>query len=144
MLVKLLPSQVTELWPLYKGHIEGSLPPTGDYGPIDMNSILSWLLIGQAQLWLFKDNKEQENKGFILTAIYGDISGVSTLMIYCMVLFDKTATVDWEKEYNTLRTYGNSKGCSKLAAFVKNEKAIDALSKNFEVDTRYVYAFMNI
>ena len=130
------------MWPLLKGHIEDSIPPTADWGNYDMETILWHVLTGYAQIWLYK-NEKQENQGFVLTTILNDISGVRTLLIYNMVVIDKEAKVDWEKEFATLRLYANSKGCSKIGAFVSNSKILDIVKKH-EVETRYTFAFINI
>lgn len=142
MLVALLPNQVSEYWPLLKGHIEDSLPPTGDWGAYSMNDILSNILAGYAQVWLY-NNEEHINQGFVVTAVYNDISGVKTLIIYCIVVIDKSAKVDWEKEFNTLKKFALSRGCSKIGAYVMNEKILEKV-KDFEVDTRFVFAHINI
>ncbi len=142
MLVALIPSQISNYWPLLKGHIEDSLPPTGDYGDYDINSILYHALAGLAQVWIYH-NENQESQGFLITHISTDISGVKTVVIYCAIIIDKTAKVDWEAEFNTLKIFANSRGCSKMASYVSNEKAINAL-KEYDVETRFVYANINI
>ena len=142
MLVALLPEQISNMWPLLKGHIEDSLPPTADYGQYDTNNILYSLLTGNAQLWLFQNDK-LESQGFVVTTIMSDISGVKTLLIYNMIVIDKEAKVDWLKEFATLRLFANSKGCSKLGSYIRNQKMLDVV-KDYEVDTRYVFAFINI
>jgi hypothetical protein len=141
MLVALLPEQISEFWPLLKGHIDDTLPPTGDYGSYDVNKILYNLLFGYAQLWLY--NEGEVNKGFIVTTIYDDISGVRSLIIYSMVVIDKTAKVDWQGEFETLRKYANSRGCSKVCSFVRNDKIVKAL-KEYGIDTQFTFIYTNI
>jgi hypothetical protein len=138
MLVVLLPSQVSEYWPLFKGHIEKSLPPTGDYGQYDMNNILYSLLAGYAQIWVYH-NEKHESQGFIVTYIFTDISGVKNLIIYCAIVIDKEAKVDWQAEFEVLKKFAHSKGCSKMASYITNPKAIEKL-KQTDVDVRSVYA----
>lgn len=142
MLVAMLPEQVSDMWPLLKGHIEDSLPPTADWGQYDINNILFNILTGYAQIWLFKDS-EQRNQGFVTTTILKDISGVNTLIIYNCIIIDKDMKVDWMKELKTLKDYAHSRGCSKIGSYVINPKILDII-KDYEVETRFVFAHMNI
>lgn len=142
MLVTLLPEQVSDMWPILKGHIEDSMPPTGDWGPYDINNVLFNLLAGYAQIWLFK-NSLQENQGFVTTTIMTDISGVRTLLIYNIIVIDKSAKVNWMQELETLKKYAHSRGCSKIGSFVMNQKALDIL-KEHDVETRFTFAHINI
>jgi hypothetical protein len=142
MLVALLPEQVSDMWPILKGHIDDSLPPTADWGQYDMNTVLFNILAGYAQIWLYK-NKEQENQGFVTTTILNDISGVKTLLIYNMIVIDKSAKVDWLAELNTLKDFAHSRGCSKIGSYVMNPKILEIV-KEHEVETRFVFAHMNI
>ena len=142
MLVALLPDQISDFWPLLKVHIEDSLPPTGDWGQYDLNNILYNALAGYAQIWLY-NSKEGVNQGFIVTTIMNDISGVRTLLIYCIVVIDKTAKVNWMQELETLKKFAHSKGCSKLGSYVMNQKILDIV-KEHEVETRFTFAHMNI
>lgn len=142
MLVALLPDQISDFWPLLKGHIEDSLPPTGDWGPYDLNNILYHALAGYAQIWLY-NNKEGVNQGFIVTTIMSDISGVRILLIYNIVVIDKSAKVDWMQELETLKKFAHSKGCSKIGSYVMNQKILNIV-KEHEVETRFVFAHMNV
>lgn len=142
MLVALLPEQVSDMWPILKGHIDDSLPPTGDWGPYDMNTILFNLLSGYAQIWLYK-NDLQENQGFITTTIMNDISGVRTLLIYNIIVIDKSAKVDWIREFETLKTFAHSRGCSKIGSYVMNQKILNII-KEHDVETRFTFAYIDI
>jgi hypothetical protein len=59
------------------------------------------------------------------------------------VVLDKTAKVEWIKEFETLKVFARASGCSKISAFIVNEKIL-ALLKDSEVDTRFVYAHVNV
>lgn len=145
MLVDLMVEQIGNFWPLLKGHIEDSVPPTADYGTYDSNNILYHLLfdINTTKLWLCNDDKDQHNIGFLITTIMHDISGVNILIIYNMVVIDKEAEINWLKELDTLKKYAWSKGCAKIGAYVMNQKLLDVLKDN-NVETRFVFANLNI
>jgi hypothetical protein len=135
MLVALLQTQVAENWSLLRDHINDSLPPIADYGPIDMNSILYTLMIGGGVVWLVQDDKQQM-LGFIVTTTLRDMSGVKTLLIYSSVILQNADARFWEEGIYTLRKYAADKGCSKIAAFTNNEKIIALLrEKGCETST---------
>lgn len=142
MLVALLPSQISDYWPLMKKDIEDSLPPIADYGPYDLNNILYKMMAGFIIVWLVVD-KEQKTKGFVTTTILSDASGVRTLLIYNAIAIENAPLSIWKEGYETLRKYANSKGCSKIGAFIQNEKILQLLGE-FDVDTRFVFAHKNI
>jgi hypothetical protein len=142
MLVALLPSQISEYWPLMKGDINDSMPPIADWGPYDSNNILYALSAGLMQCWLVND-KEQKTKGFVTTAILRDISGVSTLLIYNAIVLENTSISDWSSGYDTLVKFASSKGCSKIGGFVQNEKIL-ALLQDHDFETRFIFAHRNI
>ena len=145
MLVDLLPEQVSNYWPLFKGHIEDTVPPTADYGTYDTNNILYSLMFdyNHTKLWLCNDDKDRHNIGFVITTIMRDISGVNILLIYNMVVIDKEAKVNWLMELETLKKHAWGLGCSKIGAYVMNSKILDIV-KEYEVETRFVFANLNI
>ena len=142
MLVALLPSQVSDYWPLMKKDIEDSLPPIADWGPYDLNSILYSMMIGMMQVWLVND-KEQHTKGFVTTVILRDVSGVNTLLIYNVIAIENAPMSIWSDGYGTLRAYALSKGCSKIGAFVQNEKILKLLGEQ-DFETRFIFAHKNL
>ena len=141
MLVMLLPEQLTDYWMAFEGHVERSMPPlASEYA--DANQVLFSLMMGSSQCWVLMDQK-QEVKGFIITTTLLDISGVRTLIIYCAVIFDKTMSVDWKAELETMKKYAASRECVKLASFVANEKIIKALEA-FGADTRFTFVTLGL
>jgi hypothetical protein len=142
MLVALVPSQVSEYWSLMKKDIEDSLPPIADWGPYDLNNVLYALSVGLMQCWLVND-EEQKTKGFVTTAILRDLSGVSTLIVYNVIVLENTPISNWSSGYDTLTKFAHSKGCSKIGAFIQNEKIL-ALLKDQDFETRFTFAHKNI
>jgi hypothetical protein len=126
---------------MLRDHVNDSLPPTADWGDYDMNFILSSLMIGNAQCWLEQDEKDLN--GFIITTIIRDISGVATLLLYNVVALNTAAKVDYKACFDTLKTFAISKGCSKIAAYVMNEKIL-AMMKAQDIETRFVFAHVNL
>jgi hypothetical protein len=129
MLVALLQTQVAEHWSLFRDHINDSLPPIGDYGPLDMNSILHSLMIGAAVCWLVTDEK-QAMVGFVVTTTLRDISGVKILLVYSSVILVNAPAKYWTECADTLKIYAKSKGCSKISMFTNNEKLLTLLKEN--------------
>jgi hypothetical protein len=60
-----------------------------------------------------------------------------------MIVIDKSAKVDWLAELNTLKDFAHSRGCSKIGSYVMNPKILEIV-KEHEVETRFVFAHMNI
>lgn len=143
MLVPVLPSNVTDYWPSFEGHIEKSLPPTASIIDVDVNQILYSLMIGSMQCWLFMDSKEQITKGFILTTSFRDVSDVGTLIIYCAIIFDKTTQVEWKEELGTLKKFAIHMKCDRIAAFIAN-KNILAILKEWGANTEFTYATLDV
>lgn len=137
MLVALLQTQVAEHWSLFRDHINDSLPPIADYGPLDMNNILHRLMLGGAVLWQVV-NEEREMVGFIVTTILRDMSGVSTLLIYSSVILMNSPVKYWTECAETLRIYAKDKGCSKIVAFTSNEKLLTLLKEEGAETTTFV------
>jgi len=142
MLIIVQPSKVTDYWPTFEGHIEQSLPPTAQAPGVDANQILYSLMVGSAQCWLYT-NAEQELKGFLITSTYADLSDVRTLMLYNVVVFDKTVQVDWAQEFETLRRFAIERRCNRIAAFIANEKIVEMLHK-WGADTSFTYAVIDV
>jgi hypothetical protein len=141
MLIQLLRTQVSDYWPLMEPHIVKSIPPLGS--SMGANQILYSLLIGMAQCWLFMDKNQEKTEGFIITTSITEISGTRTLLIYIAILLDKEAKVVWEEEFDTLKKYALDTQCTKIAAFVANEKIIAALEKQ-GANTKFTYVNMNL
>lgn len=143
MLVQLLPDQVSEYWPLMRPHIVENLPPISDWGPYDINEILKSLLIGSMIGWLVTDEKQEEIYGFIVGTILADVTDVRTFIIYTAIALQNIDIGPWIDGVETIKKYALSKGCSKLGAFLMNQKLLDLLSQ-YDVDTRFTFAFLNI
>ncbi len=134
MLLPLLPTQVDEYWPLVRDYVEESLPPIAGKGA-DISKILFGLMIGVMQMWLFTD-KEQKMKGFVITTMMQDMTDSFTLLVYCAVLMDKEAKASWEVEFEAMKLYAKSKGCTKIALYLANEKIVKLLKEQgFDVKT---------
>lgn len=143
MLLAVLPSQISEYWPMIEAEIKDDLPPIADYGPYDLNNILFHLMTNRMTCWLYMDSDQKEPKGFILTTVLNDLSGVRTLLVYAISVFDRATKVAWEKEFDTLRKFAGAVSCSKIGAFVMNKKVIEALEKA-GAETRFVFAHFNV
>jgi hypothetical protein len=142
MLIKLSHDQIELYWDMMKGDIQENMPPIADWGTYDPAQTLYALLIGSMQAWMFLNNK-QEPQGFVTTVILDDVSGVKTLLLYHVILWNLQDKTNFDNELNTLKIYAYNMGCSKIGAFVMNEKLL-AILKEHEVETRFVFAHLNI
>lgn len=142
MLVAMLPSQVGDYWPFITKTLEDSLPPVASGTAYDLNQIMYSMMVGLMQGWVVMD-KEQANKGIVITTINRDHSGVATLIIYSAIILENTAANDWFSGYDTLVKFAHSKGCSKIGAYVKDKKIL-ALLKEQDFETESVFAYKDI
>ena len=142
MLLMLLPEQTTQYWGIFKRQIEDSPPPIADYGPYNINNILTSIMMGGMQLWVLKDTTD-ELVGFVLTTILRDVSGVSTLLIYNAAILGAARQNLWLEGLETLIKFGRNRGCAKIASFVCNEKLI-SLAKDKGLDSQFVFINYNI
>ena len=140
MLIRLLPEQIMARWQGLEGHVERSLPPIAIGA--DANQVMYSLLMETSQCWTLVD-KEEQDKGFLITTTFLDISDVRTLLVYEAVIFDKDFEVDWKAEFETLREFAKARSCHKVAAFVANRKVVDWL-KDFGASTDFSYVCKDV
>ncbi|MFA5037881.1 MAG: hypothetical protein WC479_11990 [Candidatus Izemoplasmatales bacterium] len=137
MLIQLPLTQVSDHWPFIKDRVSDSLPVIADRGS-DVNSILYGLMVGTMQMWKISDTPDPDGvtRGFVLTTILGDVSDTPTFLVYMIIILDKRAKINPSADFNTLKTYATSRGCTKIGAFLENEKIISLLKDNgFKLST---------
>lgn len=135
MLVQLLPEQVASRWPMIQEQVEKSLPPIATGANVD--SVYYSLLMERSQMWVLQD-KDEVDKGFLITTSFLDISEIRTLLIYEAVILDKKMKIDWSKEYATLKTFAKAHNCSHIAAFVANKRVVEWL-QSVGAETKFSY-----
>ena len=143
MLVQLPLTQVSDHWPFVKDRISSSLPAIADKDA-DISNILYGLMIGTMQMWKISDTPEPTGvtRGFVLTTILGDVSDTPTFLVYMVIILDKRAKINPAADFNTLKTYATSRGCTKIGVFLDNEKIISLLKDSgFKLST---YASIDI
>jgi hypothetical protein len=146
MLTKLIPEQISKLWPIIKYAIEQSVPPMAGDHPEKMNRILSSALCGKIDIWASYAKKDNVNKfeGIVVTEVlYDDASGIKNLLIYSVFGYEKTSKSTWITGLATLAKYGKSLKCNNIVAY-SSEKDIIDLVKRLGGDTSFTFLSFGI
>jgi len=138
MIIKLLPDQVMNYWPMIKGGIEASLPPVTGDSKEKMNNILIELLDGRLDCWIaFRKDIEVDVVAIIITSISYDSRGdTSSLLLYCVYALKQTEGQDWVEGYEALSKYARANNCSRMVAYSNDEKILKIVEK-FGGDASY-------
>ena len=139
MLTRLLPEQISKLWPVIKYAIEQSVPPTTTEKPDKMNRILSSALCGKMDVWAsYAKGDENKFEGLVVTEfLFNEADGTKNLLLYSMYGYN---AVEHRRTYIegliTLMKYAKEKGCSKIVAYTIDSGVV-ALAKRIGADTSY-------
>jgi hypothetical protein len=128
----MLPEQVSKFWDVVKYAIEQSLPPIAGENPDRMNRILASILSYKTQCWAsyVRDEDVRTFNGIVLTRIVtDDISGLKSLLIYCLYGYNNVSEDSWKTGFKTLVKWAMSKGCSSIIGYTDNPRAIEIVKK---------------
>lgn len=146
MMTKLLPSQVSDFWPIIKYAIEQSLPPTVGEHPDKMNRILSAALSNILDVWAVYDRTEEKinmNAILVTKITYDDASSTRALMLYCLYGYDKMSEENWSGSFGGLVKYAKSKGCTRIIAHSSVPYVIER-AKELGADAEYTLLSFDI
>lgn len=144
MLTKLLPDQISKLWPIIKYAVEESLPPIVGEHPDKMNRILSAVLRGSLEVWVSYQHPDNKFEAVVVTQIlYDDASNVYNLLIYCLYGYSTITKESWAEGYETLNKYAKAKNCNSIIAYT-NEPHIVNMAKKFEGMTSFTFISIKI
>jgi hypothetical protein len=142
MLVKMLPEQISQYWPIIKYAIEGSLPPIANESPEKMNNLLTALLSDQMQCWVSYREEGEEGKrvmeAILVTTIVGDYcSSIKSLMIYSLYGFSINEEA-WISGFETIRKWGKAQGCNRIIAYSDVPRVIE-VAQQFGGEAKYTF-----
>lgn len=136
MLVKLLPAQTPEFWPILELGLRKTLPASETSGPTFWTDLLDSLMGGSTACWVFYQESDNTPVGFVLTQITGRIvSGYNDLLIYAVYGWIEVPPKAWVDGYHTLSQYAKAAGCKKITAFTDVPQIL-GLAKTFGAKTR--------
>ena len=138
MLIQLPLTQVSDHWPFIKDRVAQHYPAIAEKNA-PTESILYALMVGTMQMWKISDTPSPDSitRGFILTTILGDVTDTATLLIYEAIILDKRAKVNPTEDFETLKGYAKSRGCTKIGVFLDNEKILTLLTEGGFSTTTY-------
>lgn len=146
MIVRLLPEQVSKFWPIVKYAIEQSLPPVAGEGPEKMNSILSAALSGSLDVWAsYKRSDDQvQLDAIVVTKLLSDnISGINSLLIYCLYGYEKISDDNWKEGFEALATFAKDNKCSRIVAYSSAPVVVE-WAKRLGANTEYTFISFNL
>ena len=123
MLSKLLPNQVAAYWDSIKHGVEQSCPADVVLTPTGLNSYLIALMSGNLQAWLLTEPTPEKVNYFgnLITKIQTDeITGVKTLLLVSLYLYESAPVELWQDAYAKLELYGKANDCKKIVAYTTN------------------------
>ena len=140
MLIKLLPKQVSDNWPVLYSAIEETLPPlVKESADISANLLTSFLTEGMI-CWIIETDGVM--KGVISTTFTHDYnSSAKSLLIYSLYSKGDLTREDLIDIYTTLDKYGRAEGCYSLSFYTDNRALAQIVDK---VSFAEVYAFASI
>ncbi len=144
MLLKLLPSQVAEMWGEIEFSIRMSLPPMSNGRRLNYAKTLETALIGDLEVWvMYYGEKIVAIATTMLT--HEPTSKEKHLLIYSLASITDEIIPDelWVDGYETLKTYAKGNGCKYLNAFSMNPKILE-LVKKVGGDSRYHYITLEV
>lgn len=145
MLTRLLPEQISKLWPIIKYAIEQSVPPISGEHPEKMNRILSSALCGKIDVWAsYVKGEVNKFEAIVVTEVlYDDASGIKNLLLYSVYGYEKVSKSSWIDGLMTLAKYGKSLRCTNLVAYSSEQDIID-LVKRLGGDTSFTFLSFKI
>lgn len=128
MLVRLLPDDIENRWPVIKEALIKSIPSIIEKNNDSINRLLFALLDGTLHCWLSVEHKDGEPKiGAILTTtIVVDIpSGSKNLLIYSISAYEPLSQELISEGYKSLQEFAKSMKCFKIIAFTDIPRVIE-------------------
>ena len=123
MVIKLMPSDITERWDAIATGIDQALPPYVYREPKVFESILHRLLLDDMQCWALVKDPESDILAVATTLITSDgIADIKTLLIYTLYSYSHVPIEVWEPALKSLMKYAKHRGCSALSAYSVNPR----------------------
>jgi len=148
MLTRLLPEQVSRLWPIIKYAIAQSVPPISGEHPDKLNRILSSALCGKIDVWAsYIKGEVNKFEGIAVTeVVYDDVTGIKNLMIYSIYSYideEKVKGSSYVSGLVSFAKYAKSLKCSNVIAYTQ-KSGIVALAKRLGGDTSFTLISFDI
>lgn len=142
MITRLLPDQISRLWPIIKYGVEQTLPPFVVEHSDNMNRILSSLLCGKTSCWIsYRRGEETILDAVILTKIiFDDASYTKNLLLYSVYGYTEMDESSWIEGFAFMSKYAKSINCSRLIAYTDIPYLIE-MAKKYDSEMKTFISF---
>jgi hypothetical protein len=128
MFIKLLPSQVPQLWNQIKfAALKTDRLDDKDKEPY-LNKLLAALLSDKAQCFI-RLSEDRTLLAIVITRITADeISGAKALLINCLYSFQGVQDQEWIDDLEIIKGFARKVDCKKIITFSNNQRVFDLAS----------------
>ena len=143
MIIRLSTLQISDHWGAIKDMLDRAVSDIpGQLANTD-NNVLRSLLTGESVCWIgYKKVAEKQNDivcMLITRIIFDDITGIRSLLIYCLAGWDILDFDFYKEGMNTLKKYQKESGCHRIA-FYSDEPRILQIAERLGFDTSLRFA----
>jgi hypothetical protein len=143
MLVRLLPSQVSNNWDVIAETIKRSLPPTQVWDDGVEERLLKAVYDGRLACWVYV--REKDVVCVVTTTISTDFcTGQKTLLIFSMYSILEMNQSEWFAGIDFLRKHAKSIGCVNLIAYTTNKSLGRVLREKVAANTEWILLKMEV
>lgn len=146
MIVRLLPEQISEQWPILRYALEQALPPFAGGGEDRSNRLLESLLIGTMDCWIVYhmegERVAMEAAMFTTPTVDSNTGGVN-LMIYALYGFQPIPPESWSSNLQRLCRWARAQGYDKLVAYT-NSRSILEMTKRLGGNAEYTFITFDV
>lgn len=142
MIIRLSTLQISTHWEAIKDMLARSLPDLPGQLANRDNNILRALLIGENVCWIgYKKVAEKQNDivcMLITRTIFDDITGIRSLLIYCLAGWDIMEDTFYMEGFKSLCDFGKETNCHRII-FYSDEPRILQVTKmmGFDLSLRF-------
>jgi len=142
MIIRLSTEQISTHWEAIKDMLSKAIPDIPGQLANRDNNILRSLTIGELVCWVgYKKLAEKQNEiicMLITRIIYDDITGVRSLLIYCLAGWETMELDFYDEGLKTLLDYSKEAGCFRILFYSEEPRILNVTTAlGFNVDTRY-------
>jgi hypothetical protein len=135
MLVKLLPEQCQDHWPMIKNSLLKALPPTFKKTSDTYTSLLEGLKCGDVHAWA--STQAGDVKALVVTQVMEEQhSKRKQLLIYSLAGYDSLTEEMYKEGYEALSAFAREIGCDSIVAYTDVQRLV-RLVRNYGARVRY-------
>lgn len=142
MIIRLTTLQISTHWEAIKDMLERALPEIKGQLANRDNNILRSLLINESIRWIgYKKIAEKQNDimGMMITKLIDDdITGVRSLLIYCLAGWEVMDNDFYKEGFASLKKYGKESKCGRIVFYADESRMLDVAERlGFNTELRY-------